>query len=96
MNLRLDGVIDAGDRQVTAQEIIGLGDHAEIDDEARGLGRMFGEEMRNLAVRGDDPIDVGEVVLTLTDESFLLIQICSVSCRKVQPRGPVFAGRPYQ
>ena len=42
--VRLDRVIDAGERQIAAQEIIGLGDHVEIDDEARGLGRVFGRK----------------------------------------------------
>ena len=46
----LDRVIDAGDRQIAAQQVIGLGDNVEIDDKARGLGRMFGQETCNLVV----------------------------------------------
>ena len=43
----LDRIIDAGQRQVSAQRVISLGDYVEIDDEARGFGRIVGEETRN-------------------------------------------------
>ena len=43
----LDRIIDAGERQMPAQRIVSLGDRLEIDDEAWGLGRIFGEEARN-------------------------------------------------
>src|SRR6516165_730820 len=42
--VRLYGVIDAGERQVPAQQIVGLRDHVEIDDQARGLRAIFDKE----------------------------------------------------
>jgi hypothetical protein len=46
----LDRIINAGDRQIAAQHVVGLADHLEIDDEARRLGRMLGQEAGDLVV----------------------------------------------
>jgi len=42
--VRLHGIVDAGERQVPAQQIVRLRDHVEIDDQTRGLGAVFGKE----------------------------------------------------
>ena len=42
--VRLHGVVDAGERQVPAQQIVGFCDHVEIDYQARRLGAIFGKE----------------------------------------------------
>ena len=42
--VRFHRIVDAGERQVPAQQIVGLGDHIEIDDKARRLGMVFGKE----------------------------------------------------
>ena len=48
--VRLDRVIHAGQRQIAAQQVVGLGDHVEIDDEARRLGGIVGQETGDLVV----------------------------------------------
>ncbi len=40
-------IVDAGERQMPAQCVVSLGDGVQIDDEAGGLGRIFGEEARD-------------------------------------------------
>jgi len=42
--VRLHGIVDAGERQVPTQQVVGLRDHVEIDDQARCLGTVFGKE----------------------------------------------------
>ena len=48
--VRLDRVIHAGDRQIAGQQVVGFGDHVEIDDEARRLGGILGQKAGDLVV----------------------------------------------
>src|SRR6516225_10798574 len=43
----LYSVVDAREWEMSTQRLIGFGDHVEIDDEARGLGGMFGKKTCN-------------------------------------------------
>src|SRR5271165_5752478 len=45
--VRLDRIINLGERQIMAQHVIGPPDHVEIDDEARGLGGVLGKKPGN-------------------------------------------------
>ena len=40
----LDGIVDMGERQIAPQHGIGIADHIEIDDEARGFGSALGQK----------------------------------------------------
>ena len=48
--VRLHRIIDAGNRQIPAQHVVGLADDVEIDDEARGRRRVLAEETGDLLV----------------------------------------------
>ena len=42
--VRLDRIINPSERQIMPQLLIGFDDHIEVDDEARGLGSLFGKK----------------------------------------------------
>ncbi len=60
----LDRVEHAGHRQIPGQEVVCLGDYVEIDDEARRLGGMGGQETGDLVVHvlGHLPKSSGRIV----------------------------------